>query len=54
MTKESFLRSSQTGPAWYRGYFKDELSQQEVEQGLQAVGARAAVVGHTIQRIIRA
>ena len=32
-TKESFLRSSTTGPAWYRGYLKDDLSQQEVEQG---------------------
>jgi hypothetical protein len=48
-TTESFLRSSTTGPAWYRGYFKDDLSQQQVEQGLKAVGARAIVVGHTLQ-----
>ena len=49
VTRESFLRSSTTGPAWYRGYFKDDLSQQEVEQGLAAVGAQAVVVGHTLQ-----
>ncbi|MBL0940904.1 MAG: metallophosphoesterase [Gemmatimonadaceae bacterium] len=49
VTKESFLRSGTTGPAWYRGYFKDDLSQQQVEQGLKAVGARAVVVGHTLQ-----
>lgn len=49
VTRESFLRSSTTGPAWYRGYFKDDLSLQEVEQGLRAVGANAVVVGHTLQ-----
>lgn len=48
-TTESFLRSSTTGPAWYRGYFKDELSQEAVEQGLTAIGADAVVVGHTLQ-----
>ncbi|MGQ4661460.1 metallophosphoesterase [Lysobacter sp. F6437] len=49
VTRESFLRSSTTGPAWYRGYFKDDLSQQDVERGLAAVGAQAVVVGHTLQ-----
>lgn len=53
-TTDSFLRSSTTGPAWYRGYFKDDLSQQEVEQGLQAIGADAVVVGHTLQGKVNA
>lgn len=53
-TTDSFLQSSTTGPAWYRGYFKDDLSQQEVEQGLQAVGADAVVVGHTLQGKVNA
>jgi hypothetical protein len=53
-SKESFLRSSTTGPAWYRGYFKDDLSQQEVELGLKAVGASAVVVGHTLQSKVKA
>ena len=48
-TRESFLRSSTTGPAWYRGYFKDDLSQQQVDDGLKSVGANAVVVGHTLQ-----
>lgn len=51
---QSFLRSSTTGPAWYRGYFKDDLSQQQVEQGLNAVGAEAVVVGHTLQSKVNA
>mgnify|MGYP000728033822 CR=1 FL=1 len=49
VSKTSFLQSSTTGPAWYRGYFKDDLTQQEVELGLTAVGATAVVVGHTLQ-----
>lgn len=44
-----FIISSYTGPAWYRGYFKDDLSQTEVEQGLAAFNASAVVVGHTLQ-----
>jgi hypothetical protein len=54
VTKESFLQSSTTGPAWYRGYFKDNLSQAEVEQGLKAVNANAVVVGHTLQGEVKA
>ncbi len=54
VTRESFLRSTSTGPAWYRGYFKDHLSQQEVEQGLAAVDAKAVVVGHTLQSKVNA
>lgn len=53
-TTESFLNSSVTGPAWYRGYFKDDLSQQQVDQGLKAVGASAVVVGHTLQGRVNA
>ncbi len=53
-SKESFLRSSNTGPAWYRGYFKDDLSPAQVEDGLRVVGARAIVVGHTLQGKVNA
>jgi hypothetical protein len=54
VTKESFLRSSTTGPAWYRGYFKDDLTQHEVERSLKAVGANTVVVGHTLQGKVNA
>jgi len=46
---EEFLVSSNTGPSWYRGYFKDDLSVADVEKGLNAFDADAVVVGHTIQ-----
>ena len=46
---EEFLVSSKTGPSWYRGYFKDDLSQKEVEKGLDKFSATAVVVGHTLQ-----
>ncbi len=51
-TPESFLRSVSTGPAWYRGYFKAPLTAQDVSGALAAVGARRAVVGHTLHRTV--
>ncbi len=48
-TVEQLLTSSKTGIAWYRGYFKDNLSQQDVEAGLAKFNANAIVVGHTLQ-----
>jgi hypothetical protein len=46
---EQLLISSHKGIAWYRGYFKDDLSQEEVEQGLNKFNAKSIVVGHTLQ-----
>ncbi len=53
-TPESFLRSSTTGPAWYRGYFKEDLTQAQVEGALATIGAKAVVVGHTLQGKVNA
>ncbi|MEO0469335.1 MAG: metallophosphoesterase [Bacteroidota bacterium] len=51
---EQLLRSTYTGPAWFRGYFKGEaLSQKEVEMGLNAFEAKAVIVGHTIQSTVK-
>lgn len=47
--KEQFLNSTHTGIAWYRGYFKDDLSQEAVELGLEKFKAKSVVVGHTLQ-----
>ncbi|MEP1445505.1 MAG: metallophosphoesterase [Paraglaciecola sp.] len=44
-----FLVSSKTGPSWYRGYFKDDLSQSDIEKGLDKFAAQAVIVGHTLQ-----
>ncbi len=52
-TKEQFLNSTQTGISWYRGYFKDDLTQEEVELGLNKFNAKAIVVGHTLQSKVK-
>lgn len=46
---EQLILSKKTGPAWYRGFFKDDLSQQQIEQSLKPYAAKGVVVGHTIQ-----
>lgn len=46
---EQFLISSKTGPCWYRGYFKDNLTQEQIDIGLDKFNAKSVVVGHTIQ-----
>ena len=48
-TPEQFILSAITGPCWYRGYFRDDLTQQQVQAGLDKFNAKAVVVGHTIQ-----
>ena len=48
-TTESLLTSTKTGICWYRGYFKDDLSQEVVEKGLNKFNAKSIVVGHTLQ-----
>ncbi|MFZ6013936.1 MAG: hypothetical protein ACOYXT_26590, partial [Bacteroidota bacterium] len=52
-TSEQFIISAITGPCWYRGYFRDDLSQHQVEAGLNKFNAKAVVVGHTIQSKVR-
>nr|WP_322624175.1 metallophosphoesterase [uncultured Flavobacterium sp.] len=46
---EQLLISSHKGIAWYRGYFKDDLTQEDVEKGLKQFNAKSIVVGHTLQ-----
>lgn len=47
------LLSGRWGPCWYRGYFKENLSDEEVARGLAKFGARDVVVGHTLQSKVR-
>lgn len=51
---EQLLTSITKGPSWYRGYFNDDLTENEIEKGLHLFNAKAVVVGHTIQRSVRA
>lgn len=48
-TNEQLLTSNKTGICWYRGYFKDDLTQEEVERSLDIFNAKAVIVGHTLQ-----
>ncbi|WP_452226837.1 metallophosphoesterase [Lacinutrix cladophorae] len=48
-TVEQLITSSKKGICWYRGYFKDDLSQEDVEKGINQFNAKAVVVGHTLQ-----
>lgn len=53
-TIEQRLISSHSGVAWYRGYFKDELAQEEIDRVLFHFDAGAIVVGHTLQSKVNA
>lgn len=44
---EDLLINTQTGLAWYRGYFEGGVSQAQVEATLRHFDARSVVVGHT-------
>lgn len=46
---EQQLNSTMTGPCWYRGYFKENLSQAQIDDVLNSFGAKSVVVGHTLQ-----
>ena len=46
---EQLLTSNKTGICWYRGYYKDDLTQEEVEKGLNKFNAKTVIVGHTLQ-----
>jgi hypothetical protein len=50
---DDLLHSTQTGPSWYRGYFKANLTQAEVNRGLDFFDAKAVVVGHTLQSRVK-
>lgn len=46
---DEFLNSTKTGIAWYRGYFREDLRQEQINRVLEAFDASAIVVGHTLQ-----
>lgn len=48
-TIDQLITSTKTGICWYRGYFKDDLTQEQVDRGLNKFGAKSIVVGHTLQ-----
>ncbi len=52
-TIDQLITSHKKGVCWYRGYFNDDLSQNEVEKGVAKFNAESVVVGHTIQSMVK-
>lgn len=52
-TVDQLVISNRKGISWYRGYFKDDLSQADVEKGIEKFNAKTVVVGHTLQRRVK-
>jgi len=48
-TIKQLLTSTKTGICWYRGYFKDDLTQEQINLGLNKFKAKSIIVGHTLQ-----
>ena len=42
------------GPTWYRGYFKDELKESDIDSILNYFKVEHIVVGHTSQEQVLA
>ena len=47
--KTQSLLSTETGTAWFRGYLREEVTDDEFESVLAFYNARSMIVGHTIQ-----
>lgn len=50
---EQLILSSKIGLSWYRGYFENDLTQEEVDITLNKLNAKAVVVGHTPQWTVK-
>jgi len=47
---DHLLIARDTGLCWYRGYFKDDLKQDQIDGVHERFNATAVVVGHTLQK----
>lgn len=48
-SEEQLILSNTTGLAWYRGYFKEDLSQDQINSMLSKFDGNRVIVGHTLQ-----
>ena len=46
---EQLVLSNRTGISWYRGYFKEDVYQNQIDELLQNFVAQTIIVGHTLQ-----
>ena len=47
---EKAILNTKTSPYWYRGYYQDELNQNEIDKILDFYNCSQIIVGHTIQK----
>lgn len=50
---DQLVLSKREGICWYRGYFDEDLTQEQVEQGINKFNAKAIIVGHTPQWTVK-
>ena len=50
--KNQYILDSKTSPYWYRGYFQDDLQQDEIDKILTFYNCSQIIVGHTIRKEI--
>ncbi len=50
---DQLILSNRKGLSWYRGYFDDKLSQDEIDNTLEKFNAKAIIVGHTPQWTVK-
>lgn len=50
---DQLILSNKKGLSWYRGYFKDEITQDDINRTLEKFNAKAIIVGHTLQWTVK-
>lgn len=50
---DQLILSNKKGLSWYRGYFKDEITQDDINRTLEKFNAKAVIVGHTLQWTVK-
>ncbi|MBC8753517.1 metallophosphoesterase [Kordia sp. YSTF-M3] len=52
-TTAQLITSTRKGISWYRGYFREDLSQVQIDSQLEIFNAKSVVVGHTLQSKVK-
>jgi len=52
-TNAQLITSTRKGISWYRGYFREDLSQAQIDLQLEIFKAKSVVVGHTLQSKVK-
>jgi hypothetical protein len=52
-TNAQLLTSTRKGISWYRGYFRENLSQAQIDSQLETFKGKSVVVGHTLQSKVK-